>query len=379
MDSKKRQAIQQLHGTCLVTPVSCIQFLIMFVSPLFANEEYLAIEANALKSRNNIRTVSAELRVQRPVRIDPDKGFDESANVVFRTMSYSIWQSDSFQRIDSRSNGVSVSGSSDLMLIPRDGTYESRLILNPDGYMLYSPTEYGTVGRVALRVGGNDERGAVANAYFDPRFVGLLAIPPGLWHAHSAEEFFDSSGGRFREVSTVEFHGVPMVLLVHTTPNGQVIRKWIEPNRQYAVHQVELETKGKSRRIYQIRSLLKEYPNGVHYPEKCFYKLIRDDIVTETEEWTVVAATFDETINDSVFSIGGLGVGKGNPIVRVPAPDKPVEMRLWNGEREVEVKPEVRPISDLPSGRSKHPLFLLVNISIFIAIVWIWRRTNKAR
>ena len=172
----------------------------------------------------------------------------------------------------------------------------------------------------------------------DPRLIGVVPADPLVLHSASLESFLAPTDRTNTCVERQELGGLETWRVQYDRGDGARIRMWIAPSQDYSVVRAAEEFD------YDVGNLVstiecenRKYGSpGVWFPHQVRYERFIN------EEWyyevvlTVQQARFNQPVDEEVFTLTGMDIPEGTPVVDLPGPCK--VRTIWDGRNIVPVR-----------------------------------------
>ncbi len=177
----------------------------------------------------------------------------------------------------------------------------------------------------------------------DPRLVGF-AIAPFSHLNGKPLNYIIGNKDRLRTDTRLEtVDGSELTVVDYTLSSGSIVRLWVNDDRQPFLVRGEITFDGgrcKDRLVVKNR----EWPgSAVVFPESVVFDRYCDGKHVSHETIKVESAEFNQQVDEREFTVDGLNLPVGTPVISVPAKGT---TQIWNGEKLV---------SAIKSGSSLKP------------------------
>lgn len=342
----------------------------------------IQFERNAATSRMAPHTIHLKFQV-RTALTNADTG--ELMPIDSRVHSqeeYEWWLSGDNARLDSSQDWVDVQQPDGTLAKPLPGKAPRRLtkrLRTQNLYVDLDSTEYSKPLNLSNTI-LKPERGRVIP---DFRLLGIIPEPVDLLHNFKINDILGAEGRTQSQLSLTEYRGFTAVTSRYELPSGQVRTITFVPEWGNGIVRVELQSSraGQSR-FTLVDSSLKEFANGIWFPERVERRVTRGGKLVNHEIIDIMYANFFHEVAADVFTLEGLTPVDGTVFrdMRV-SPPKRVVYRSGKPQALVPQKPPsdgtLRPIVE--EGMST-PRFILFWSSLTIACLffyWAYRRQRS--
>ena len=192
-------------------------------------------------------------------------------------------------------------------------TYES------DGVVTRYSTEVDEAGRkrvVSIQPKSDD------SVLIDPRFLGMCTSNALNLSNQSLESIVGRTDRVKSSVSVCERHGETCEMVEYVREDGRNVRLWISPSKGYSVVAIETSGGTEDDRKYVLRvesSVELNTRSGVWFPVKVQTEEVVDGATVESSVTSVRVKTLNANLDETVFSLAGLGLPKGQIVSRFGA------------------------------------------------------------
>ena len=205
--------------------------------------------------------------------------------------------------------------------------------------------------------------------FIDPRLVGMVPSPFMILCFFKVDSYL--GGANIKQVESVRddvIDGVTCRRIDRTNTQGNPVRVWIDPARNFALLRCEVEAmNGPVTALYTIQVKYGAPQAGLWYPEAVDYTVREGDQTVEEDHATIRATHLNETIDPSLFGLASMGFARGTDISyqgkRAPAPQV-----QWDGAAIVPLDPKL-----VRRGMTRQHLFTAISAGCaVIAAVAVW-------
>jgi hypothetical protein len=219
-----------------------------------------------------------------------------------------------------------------------DGTFYMDFTSRPSGVGDY-PIAMGITEKAILeRAGGMSERVGGISEIVDARLLGFH--PTGLlnFRYFTPDKYFGNPEFQSIELTEETYAGLACWKTTkHLSSRTRVII-WLAQEQDLQPVRVETEEASEGRRLrWVVESVLKPCERGtgfVWFPQECRLTVTENDVVTEEDLITIQSVSFRTPPDPERFTLAGLKIPPGTPIVRSPA-TRENPNGFWNGEKVV--------------------------------------------
>ena len=211
-------------------------------------------------------------------------------------------------------------------------TYES------DGVVTRYSTEVDEAGRkrvVSIQPKSDD------SVLIDPRFLGMFTSNALNLSNQSLESIVGRTDRVKSTTSVCERYGETCEMVEYMREDGRNVRLWISPSKGYSVVAIETSGGTEDDRKYVLRvesSVELDTRSGVWFPVEVQTEEVVNGATVESSVTSVRVKTLNANLDETVFSLAGLGLPKGQIVSRFGAGG----LEQWDGESLVRpVRPSV--------------------------------------
>ncbi len=331
----------------------------------------------AVLQRRRIESAHMVLTEKTAARIDGKEALLELESGLHGLVRTNILIEGAFQRFDRAMRGVKIIAPDGQSLRPvgNDGMIETRTVLTPNDYISYMSTQMQGAAPNTVRTGPRNEAAPVESNCFDVRTMGLIPMPPSLWHSTPVEQFYGVAERLNSTVVREEVDGIATIKSSYSRADGKQVAIWVVPEMDHCALQAELKVpmRNLGLRIYRVRSALKEYAGQIWFPTSVEYTCRAGDEVVEHEVLTVDEAEFNIKVDPAAFTLAGLDVTPGAHVVGLPTNLAPTGVKVWDGEKLDDTESAKRSANRPPlqEGKSRSRLTWLIGINLGLGLIFL--------
>jgi hypothetical protein len=230
----------------------------------------------------------------------------------------------------------------------------------------------------------NAELRKMATEIFDPRLLGLWPGVYGLAHHHSLEEALGRPDREKPELRRERWKDLDCWVISYRDLRGTHIELWVAPSQGYSVVRclAEGNASGKANRGVLETEYAPVGNSGLWYPRSWVYEGLFDGKPLDKEVGHVTELSFNEPLDDKVFTLAGMNIAPGTGIVG-QEPNGQYKSLDWTGEAIIDhVNPHFSPTRQ-PAGTGwRGWLFGAAagcSALAVLAIAFYWRRGGKPK
>ncbi|MFH1417699.1 MAG: hypothetical protein ABII12_05360 [Planctomycetota bacterium] len=270
-----------------------------------------------------------------------------------------------------------------------------RRVVTDDEFLAYTPESPATAagGRYTARrvlVDNADDRQPVPQvdtadedrlerlAVFDPRLIGMVPCDYGVLGYNHLESFVGRPDRKNCAVSKEAIDTRNVWKIEYDIEGGARARMWISPDEGYSLVRAELEAPDGDAIIKDSITCQVEHHQeaDVWFPKVVLWKRHYKGEIVDEQELTVERASFNQSIDPTVFTFKGLQVPPGTVLNELPRP--PGRTRVWDGLKVVPDVPDIHTGDSFLPGSSSRQRWILISLNCgALAIILLWLYFSK--
>jgi hypothetical protein len=175
----------------------------------------------------------------------------------------------------------------------------------------------------------------IAVGKIDPCLIGVVAADPFVLHSASLESSLALPDRANTSVESKRLGGLETWRIQYDRGDGARVRMWIAPSQDYnVVRAIEELDYGCESVTHTIECENRKYGvPGIWFPHQVRYQRFVDGKRYYGVVLTVVKASFNQPVDEQVFTLAGMDIPRGTPIFDLPGPREcPL---IWDGRRVV--------------------------------------------